>query len=514
MLNLFDFFRKGLRAGPNSQCLSEGALSITYADVDALTANLCHLFKDLGITTGEKMAVLSPNSLLGYLYTLAIFRYGGVYVSLNALSSREELYDNLAHAGCEILFVHEDLKDQCDILKDRGSVKVWRIINQIECQNSLQSACRDTAEIECIRPNPESDAWIIFSGGTTGKPKAIVHSHQSMAAVFLNMLAHLELGSAPKYLLAAPMTHAAGALLLPVLSMGGEVRFVKSPKPAGMLSEIALFQPQMLFLPPTAIYMLLAEPNVRNVDYSALRHFVYAASPMHASKLKESIEVFGPVMTQMYGQSEFPMMISYFSPDDHLNALREGRLEALSSAGKETILSSVTIEGENGVELPIGEVGEIVVSGPLQMREYLADPKATDETVKNGKVYTGDIGRMDENGFIYLLDRKRDMIISGGFNVFCPEVEDVLLSHKSVQVCAVIGVPDQKWGERVTGIVELKPGTDASPEALVSFCRERLGSIKSPKTIEIWAELPRSNVGKVLKKEIRSTFWENSDKQI
>jgi acyl-CoA synthetase (AMP-forming)/AMP-acid ligase II len=243
-------------------------------------------------------------------------------------------------------------------------------------------------------------------------------------------------------------------------------------------------------------------------DFSSLSHFVYAAAPMAEDKLIEAMRVFGPVMTQMYGQSEFPMMISYMSPQDHGDALA-GPRERLSSCGRETMVAEIRITDATGREVLPGKVGELEVRGALAMVGYIGEDRPSSDWVK-----TGDIGRRDAEGFVYLLDRRKDMIITGGFNVYSIEVENVLLSHPAVAQCAVIGVPDTKWGESVKAIVQLKPNETADPAALIAFCKEAIGSIKAPKSLEIWPELPQNGLGKVVKRDIRARFWHGDARQI
>ena len=231
--------------------------------------------------------------------------------------------------------------------------------------------------------------------------------------------------------------------------------------------------------------------------------------------LREAIDVFGPVMTQTYGQAEAPMICTYFSPEDHIEALKTNKVHRLSSCGQPSILTPVEIMDDNEVILPPGESGEIVVRGRLVMAGYYKNKAATEEvTTSNGWHRTGDIGHKDEEGYVYIVDRKKDMIISGGFNIYPSEIEQVIWTHPSVQDCAVIGIPDEKWGEALTAVIELKPGSNLEESEIIELCREELGGVKTPKTIELWDELPRSAVGKVRKKDIRDHFWKDHGRRI
>jgi acyl-CoA synthetase (AMP-forming)/AMP-acid ligase II len=267
-------------------------------------------------------------------------------------------------------------------------------------------------------------------------------------------------------------------------------------------------------MPPTLIYILLAHPDIGKYDYSSLRNLVYASAPMSVDKLVEAVEVFGPVLTQTYGQAEAAMICTFFSPRDHAEALEGNKRHRLASCGKATPLMRVEVMDDDGRLLPRGERGEIVVRGGLVMKGYYKNPQATAEVSTFGWHHTGDIGVIDEDGFVYIVDRKKDMIISGGFNVFPSEVEQVLWSHPAVQDCAVIGVPDEKWGEAVKAVVELKPDAKAEAAELIALAREKLGGVKAPKSVDFVATLPRSPVGKVLKKDLRATYWAGRERKI
>lgn len=247
---------------------------------------------------------------------------------------------------------------------------------------------------------------------------------------------------------------------------------------------------------------------------SSLKNLVYASAPMSVDKLVEAIEVFGPVLTQTYGQAEACMICTFFSPEDHVEALKSNNRHRLASCGKISPLVRLEVMDEEGRLQPRGERGEIVVRGGLVTSGYYNNPKATEEASTFGWHHTGDIGVIDADGFVYIVDRKKDMIISGGFNVFPSEVEQVLWSHPAVQDCAVIGVPDEKWGEAVKAVVELKPGAAVAAEELIGLAKEKLGGVKAPKSVDFIAALPRSPVGKVLKKDLRAPYWAGHDRKI
>ncbi len=270
-----------------------------------------------------------------------------------------------------------------------------------------------------------------------------------------------------------------------------------------------------MFLPPTVIYRLLEIPDLATrCDFSSLRYFLYGAAPMSVEKLKRALEVFGPVMMGGYGQTEAPTSISFLTPAEHVIAGQPAPDERLASVGRPNPLVRVEIMNDANEIQPPGVTGEICVRGDLVMKGYYKAPEITAETIVDGWLHTGDIGHLDANGYLHITDRKKDMIISGGFNVYPSEVEQVIWSHGAVQDCAVIGVPDPQWGEAVKAIVELNRGQRATTDEIIALCKERLGPVKAPKSVDFVEALPRSPVGKVLKKELRAHYWQGFDRKI
>jgi fatty-acyl-CoA synthase len=269
------------------------------------------------------------------------------------------------------------------------------------------------------------------------------------------------------------------------------------------LELIANYRVSHTFLPPTVIYMLLDHPKLESADLSSLQCFWYGAAPVSVARLAEALKRIGP-MAQLFGQTEAPMMISMMRPEDHYNpdgSIATGRL---SSAGRVGPLVRVGIMDGEGNLMPTGERGEIVVRGSLVMDGYYKNPEATAEASRYGWHHTGDIGYLDADNFLYIVDRAKDMIITGGFNVYSVEVENALQAHDAIQDCAVIGLPDEKWGERVVAVVQPRAGRTVDVAEVSRFVKQLVGSVKTPKQIEVWDDLPRSKVGKVLKSEIRT----------
>jgi acyl-CoA synthetase (AMP-forming)/AMP-acid ligase II len=292
------------------------------------------------------------------------------------------------------------------------------------------------------------------------------------------------------------------------MTLGGRVVIMHHPDTGEFLDLIARYRVTHTFLPPTVIYMLLDHPKLESADLSSLQCFWYGAAPISVARLTEALEKIGP-MAQLFGQTEAPMMISMLPPEDHYNpdgSIATGRL---SSAGRVGPLVRVGIMDGDGNLMPAGERGEIVVRGSLVMDGYYKNPEATAEASVHGWHHTGDIGYLDADNFLYIVDRAKDMIITGGFNVYSVEVENALQAHETIQDCAVIGLPDDKWGERVVAVVQPRAGRTVDVVAVSAFVKQRVGSVKTPKQIEVWDDLPRSKVGKVLKSEIRARMLAN-----
>ena len=344
----------------------------------------------------------------------------------------------------------------------------------------------------------------VGTGGTTGLPKGVMLTARNLETMTALTLMGYPFDGRPAYLALAPLTHAAGVLCFPVMALGGRIVVMPKPDLAAFLDHIERHRITHTFLPPTLIYVLLGHPNLDTTDRSSLQCFWYGAAPMSTARLEEALEHIGP-MAQLFGQSEAPMMVSMLPPAEHFNDDGTVATHRLASAGRPAPLVTVRIMDEHGTLLPTGERGEFVVRSSLVMAGYYKDPEATAAASKHGWHHTGDVGYLDDDGYLFIVDRLKDMIITGGFNVYSAEVEQALMQHAAVRDCAVIGLPDPKWGERVEAVVELKPGVVTSESELIAFVKERIGSVKAPKEIAIWDELPRSKVGKVLKAEVRAS---------
>lgn len=355
---------------------------------------------------------------------------------------------------------------------------------------------------------------LTYTGGTTGKPKGVIGTVGSITAMTTIQLAEWEWPEHPKFLMCTPLSHAGAAFFVPTIVKGGQLVVLTKFDPAEVLRVIEEQKITATMLVPSMIYALMDHPDSHTRDLSSLETVYYGASAMNPVRLQEAIDRFGPIFAQYYGQSEAPMVITYLAKGDHDQ-------KRLTSCGRPTLFARVALLGEDGNPVPQGEVGEICVSGPLLSGGYWKLPEATAETFRDGWMHTGDLAREDEDGFYYIVDRTKDMIVTGGFNVFPREVEDVIAEHPSVAQVCVIGTPDEKWGEAVTAVVVLRPGVDSDPAAVAtmtaeiqSAVKERKGSVQSPKQVIVAESVPVTALGKPDKKTVRAQFWSGAERSV
>ena len=488
----------------------------TYAQVRARSNRIGNGLIADGFAPGAHGAVLSGNDPRAFECILGLLRADGVWVMANNRASEDENAYLLGLLDVDTLFVHSDVADRiARFRRDCPTIRRYVALDRPfpEADAYLEDWIGGEGEVPQRRDGrPEELAFLGATGGTTGRSKGVMLTHLVWQSLVSSLVASMPMKVPPVNLVAAPMTHAAGPLALASMALGGTVVVLPRFEGAAVLDAIERHRVTYMFLPPTAIYMLLGEPGVRSRDLSSLEYISYAGAPMSLDRLREAIDVFGPVMNASFGQTESPMCVTALPPHEHLDAA--GNLARPGSCGRANLLSIVEVMDDDGTILPPGERGEIVVRGPLVMAGYYKDPAATAEVSRFGWHHTGDIGTRDADGYFYIVDRKKDMIITGGFNVYPAEVEQALQAHPAVQDCAVFGVPDEKWGEAVTAVVEPRPGAAADAQAILAFARERLGAVKTPKTLVFTEALPRSNAGKVLRAELRRPYWDGRERAI
>jgi acyl-CoA synthetase (AMP-forming)/AMP-acid ligase II len=516
---IIDFFDRGWRANPNGAAYIIGERSYSFTEIRNLSCRIANGLIAAGFAKETKGAVWALNDPLAWTCTLGLWRAGLAWIPVSPGVSASDNSLMLDSFDCEVVFFQKHFAPVVAEIRSRlPRIKLWICIDgDAPDTPSLDRWCGSQPITD---PNVDHDmddvVAVMPTGGTTGMPKGVMNTHRSFQTFIAHYLIAISYGHAehPVNLAAAPMTHTAGVLSLPCSARGGTVIVLGKPDPALIFDVIATHKVTELFLPPTVIYRILETPGIDQADFSSLKYLMYGAAPMSLEKLKTAIKVIGPVMTGGYGQTEAPASIAYLRPDEHFSGSGLANDARLSSVGRPNPLIRVEIMDSDNQILGKGETGEICVRGDLVMKGYYQQPERTAETIIDGWLHTGDVGFIDAEGYLHITDRIKDMVISGGFNVYPNEVEQVIWSHPAVQDCAVIGVPDDNWGEAVKAVVELNPGAMLTAEELIALCKKRLGSVKAPKTVDFVEQLPRSPIGKVLKKDLRQQYWQGRERKI
>ena len=524
-MSVIGFFDRGWSCNPNGVAYVQEGNSFTFTEAGELSCRIANALVDAGLSSGAKVAVLSPNDPLAWICVLGIWRAGLTWIPANPASPAGETAHLLAGFDAELVIFHAGLDDAFRHLRDRlPGVRQWiRFGTDTGAAGPTPGAASFSQWIAgqpptkpAVNASPEDVVSLAPTGGTTGLPKGVMNTNRSLSAfaAHLMMAAHYGSEDAVVNLAAAPMTHTAGLLSLAATARGGTVVVLPKAHPHAVLDAIEKYAVTDLFLPPTVIYRLLEVLKEQPRDLSSLRYLIYGAAPMSVEKLRQALTSIGPVMMELYGQMEAPASVTFLRPDEHFVAGAIAPESRLSSCGRPYPLVEVEIRDDDGRALPAGTPGEICVRGDLVMKGYYKNPEQTAEALRDGWLHTGDIGVFDEEGYLHLTDRRRDLIISGGFNVYPSEVEQVIWSHPAVRDCAVVGSPHPDWGEAVTAVVELNEGCTVTEAEVIALCKQELGSIRAPKAVHLVPSLPRSVNGKVLKKNIRESFWRNENTKI
>lgn len=504
-MKLADYLDKGASLGDHAPCLTMHGRTLSYGEVVRHSHRVGRALADHGVRPGDRVAILSANDARNFSLVFGISRAGAIWCPVNPRNEARENAQLLGLFGVSLLLhqgaAREVVAGIADHLPDLTAV----CIDDDDFEGWLGPDDTDTWEVE-----PADDVVMLAgTGGTTGLPKGVPLTGQNLLTMAAISMMRYPIEPRPVYLAVAPLTHAAGVMTLPVLACGGEIVVLPGVDLDEILDTIDAHGVTHTFLPPTVIYLLLDHPRFDAAKLSSLRCLWYGAAPMSASRLEEAVTRIGPVMAQIYGQTEAPMMIATMSPDEHLRADGSPATERFAMAGRPAPLVPLRIVDEAGDDVAAGTPGEIVIRGPLVFPGYHDDPEATaNARTADGWHRTGDIGVLDGDGWLSIVDRAKDMIITGGYNVYSAEVEQALMELEGVRDCAVIGLPDEKWGERVTAVLEVHPGTEVDPAAVAAAVKARLGSVKAPKQVEVWDELPRSKVGKIIKGDIRDALAE------
>jgi fatty-acyl-CoA synthase len=521
-MRAIDYFDKGAEANLDRTAIIAADGSWSYREMQAATQNIARALCASGLREQEPAGIYSQNDARVLFCMLGIMRSGAVWVPINYRNAIDANVEYMNYVEMAWLFYHSQFHSAVAEIKRRVP-SLRRIIcldREDEEYPSLQTFMElgtgaQVPDWGDADGNPDRLAGLVPTGGTTGPAKGVRVTNRALGTM-TEMATHYWHHDVehPVCLNTAPLSHAAGVLAFVMCSVGATHVIMPKFDALEVLRNIERYRVTHLYLPPTALYHLLAHPRVGDFDYSSLSGFLLAGSPVAPDKLKNAVEVFGPCMCQSYGQTEAPMILTFLDSKTVAAAAAGDHRERLASCGKPTLAVRLVIMDDTGKILPAGERGEIVARGSLICGGYHEMPEATAEIRTHGWHHTGDVGYMDEEGYVYLVDRKKDMIISGGFNVYSAEVEAAIMALSEVHECAVIGIPHQTWGEAVKAFVVLRPGASLSDASVISHCKQKLGGVKTPKSVEFCDEIPKTPAGKIDRKRIRAPYWEHTERQV
>jgi len=519
-MNVGTLFTKSARTFPQRLAIAYGDYELTYQQANERINKLANGLTRLGIKKGENVAVLLHNCP-EFLETLfACFKAGIGTVPINFRLHPKECSFIIDNSEAVAVVLGDDFRDSLYALKhEMPRVKHTLCLSDplkgmLPYEGLLKEQSPNFVDVDVER---DDLAWLFYTSGTTGQPKGAMLTHHVLMMMAMNFFADMApLGPDDVILHAAPLSHGSGLYAIPNVAKGAAniVLHVKTFDPKTVFETIQRRKVTNMFMAPAMIKRLVTSPDIDQHDLSSLKCIHYGGAPIYTEDLKAAVRKLGQVLVQLFGQAESPMTISYLRREEHLLEGTEEEMTRLTSAGIPRTDVEVKIFDENDHELPPGEMGEIVVRGEVVMKGYWRNPNATADTLRGGWLHTGDLGIMDERGYVYILDRAKDMIISGGENIYSREIEDVILKHPAVHEVAVIGVPDETWGEAIKAIVALKQNQKATQEEIINFCREHMASFKKPKSVEFIEEIPKNPYGKVLKRELREKYWAGEARRV
>ena len=510
------------RGGERVAFICDGARG-TYRELGGKISQVVQALAARGLQRGDAVATLSANRPEAFLITAAAYLMGLRLTWMNPTSSEDDHAYILEDSGVTTLFFDpRSFSDRTRVLQQRvpGVQRLMRFGEGFGPSDSLGEDLLAAAGGHTPAPlvaQAEADdvCVLIYTGGTTGRPKGVAHTHRVHVTMILTEMADWDWPREIRFLALTPITHASGAMIMPVLMKSGTYAMTQGFTPEKFIRLVEQHRITATFLVPTMVYVLLDSPARPGADLSSLQLIIYGASPMSPARLTEAIQALGPVFMQLYAQSEAPNTVTVLHQHEHDPVHHP---ERLASCGTPCVGTQVRLLDDDGHEVAPGDVGEICVRGPLVMQGYWNKPEETAKALRHGWLYTGDMARRDADGFLYIVDRSKDMIISGGFNVYPREVEDALSLHPAVASAAVVGVPDPKWGEAVRALVVLRPGAGAPGEELtaelIAFVREKKGAVYAPKAIDFVDALPVTGLGKLDKKAIRARFWQGQGRAV
>jgi long-chain acyl-CoA synthetase len=494
---------------PDKEAYVYGSERLTYAEYNGKVNSLVNALQKLGVKKGDPIGILSWNCLDYVIVYGAAMKGGYILSRFNPRLGAEELEHiikysevNTLFVGPEMVAVIESIRSKIPGVKNIISVEE-RAENMMFINDIIDSHSDKEPDIHVVE---DDEFFIIYTSGTTGLPRGAVYSHREAWDDTRTYIINLGIQPDDRHIQVSPMFHIAGdTMLRSILYVGGCNIIMKTFDAEATLQLIQREKATHISIVPTHLVAMLAVPDVKKYDVSSLKYIWYGGSPMPLEVLKQGLATFGNVFGQGYGMSESGPAICHLPKEDH-NVLGKPEESRLTSAGQPDIGVQVRIVDENNNDVGTGEMGEIIVRSQHLMLRYWNQPEDTSNTIIDGWLHTGDIGCYDEKGYIFIVDRKKDKIITGGENVFPREVEEILYRHPDVHEAAIIGIPDPYWVEKVHAVVTLKEGASCTAEELIAFCKKNLAGYKSPKSVEFMDALPKNASGKILKRKLREKY--------
>ncbi|WP_203142715.1 AMP-binding protein [Marinobacter mangrovi] len=516
-MNLGRFVTRSARYWGDAPAVADSRRTVTYTQLEERTNRLANALLGLGLEPGDRVAMYSGNRSELVEIEVALYKAGLVKAPLNARLALDEAIHVLADADARVLIVGPEHADQVqDHRTDLPSIEHVVVIDSPADDGFERLLEAGQSQFEARDVDLDAPAVLHYTSGSSGRLKAAVQTFGNRLALLRKSMMLPDVGpneGAEKVAHVGPVTHASGMQVMPVLAKGGCNYLVDRFDMASLLRTIEQERITRFFAVPTMIYRLLDAQLGGQYDLSSLNRITYGAAPMAPARLREAIGQFGPIFMQGYGAGETTSTITLLTAEDHIRGL-ESKPELLASCGRPYGESDVIVADDDGQPVGTGEAGEILVRGPDVMQGYWRAPDLTAEVLKDGWYHTGDVARVDDEGFFYIIDRKKDMIISGGFNVYPAEVEAVLFEHPAVSECCVLGTPNSEWGEQVTALVVPRPGVELSENELASFCAARLARFKKPRQIVFTDELPKNPNGKIARRLVRERYWQSEERQV